>query len=235
MIIKKGFTILEMLIILALLGIVIFMSRSLFTDPNKDIINSEICINKVSGELEKFLYNGITGKKYDQNNSTPDSYTITILQTTYGERNQITLSTSGSDGSQITVNDRWGSGFPSAISQFNCNPQNYVVILSGGVAGSLPTEYYFITINKNLQTSNESPGGFSICRGSYPCSGSNRLSTYKLEYWVCTKRNNQVDMSSCVHTYTNRFDTTTQSMKSNKCLGINRDTNICNQWSIDNF
>ena len=52
-----------MLIILALLGIVIFMSRSLFTDPNKDIINSEICINKVSGELEKFLYNGITGKK----------------------------------------------------------------------------------------------------------------------------------------------------------------------------
>jgi len=64
----------------------------------------------------------------------------------------------------------------------------------------------------------------------------NSAFTTKIDYLICIKSpiNNVIDMSTCKHTFSNRFDTATQSVKSNRCLNILYDQ-PCRKWSIDNF
>lgn len=59
-------------------------SKSLFQTPNKYLIDSEACINRINGQLSQFFYQGVTGK--DKNiggiNYEPDTYSIQIQQGT---------------------------------------------------------------------------------------------------------------------------------------------------------
>ena len=64
----------------------------------------------------------------------------------------------------------------------------------------------------------------------------NQTFSTKIDFLVCKKSlaTNSLDMSTCKHTYSSRFDTATQSLKSNRCLNVLYDQ-PCTKWSIDNF
>lgn len=66
---------LEMLLVIAILAIAIVMSRPLFQNPNQDIIESEVCINAISSQLESFFLNATLGKSLSDGQQ-PDLYVI---------------------------------------------------------------------------------------------------------------------------------------------------------------
>jgi hypothetical protein len=70
----------------------------------------------------------------------------------------------------------------------------------------------------------------SLCKGNN-CSW---IFSTKIDYIICKKTNNTIDLNSCRHTFSTRFDTATQSIKSNRCLNILYNQS-CTKWSIDNF
>ena len=56
----------------------------------------------------------------------------------------------------------------------------------------------------------------------------------KIDFLVCKKTGGNIDTNTCKHTYSTRFDTATQSIKSNRCLNVLYDQ-PCRKWSVDNF
>lgn len=59
---KKGFTVLEILLVVLILGIIITSVSNFFKPANRNVIYSEICINKIYGSVHNYLNKAITGK-----------------------------------------------------------------------------------------------------------------------------------------------------------------------------
>jgi hypothetical protein len=117
-----------------------------------------------------------------------------------------------------------------------CNTSIYSVILSGqDIQNS--GDNISIILNKNLNNSLWN-AGMRICKNYDILNPGicNQTFSTKIDFLVCKKSldKNSLDMSTCKHTYSSRFDTATQSLKSNRCLNILYDQ-PCRKWSIDNF
>ncbi len=282
MIRKQWFTILELILVLGVLSTLIVMSKSMFTNPNNDVLQSEVCINQISTQIEWFLNNAITGKWYLNGIVNPTTYTIKVLHTDSTRWNSINLYTDGNSTSDTNgelddvfpstwsynVFENFWSPDRSAIIANDCQNKKFVILLSSIPTYSsdldsheleegpiktpppkgLPPKGFpptnelptidIITINKNLESSSDNPGWISLCNWEFPCTWTDDpIIAYTLTYRVCSNynENTQIGDNNCIHTYSNRIDLATQSVKSNKCLGIDRNNNVCNKRSIDDF
>ncbi len=232
--IKKWFSLIELLLVIIIILILFLASKNLFQAPNKYLIDSEACINRLNGSMTQFFYQGVTGKDKTISGATyePNTYNIQINQFTGKNTIDLYISTWGNSyiaDNEIFIWITWSN-------ILWCNTSIYSVILSGqDIQNS--GDNISIILNKNLNNSLWN-AGMRICKNYdilNPGSCNQTFST-KIDFLVCKKSldKNSLDMSTCKHTYSSRFDTATQSLKSNRCLNILYDQ-PCRKWSIDNF
>ncbi len=232
--IKKWFSLIELLLVITIILILFSVSKKLFQTPNKYLIDSEACINRLNGHITQFFYQGVTGKGKTINSNTyePNTYNIQIQQFTWWTEIGLYISTGTNNyilDNKIFISNTWSN-------ILWCNTTIYSVIISGQ---DLQTnnDNISILLNKNLNNSLWN-AGMRICKDYNVWSPAtcNQTFSSKIEFLVCKKNpsNNIIDMSTCKHTYSSRFDTATQSLKSNRCLNILYDQ-PCKKWSIDNF
>lgn len=76
----KGFSFLEMLIVIMIVSILFVAFRSSFQVKNKDILYSQSCIESIYGEVNNFLYAWLSSKSLFTGNTTifPDQYIISF-------------------------------------------------------------------------------------------------------------------------------------------------------------
>lgn len=232
--IKKWFSLIELLLVIIIILILFWASKNLFQTPNKYLIDSEACINRLNGHMTQFFYQGVTGKDKTISGSTyePNTYNIQINQFTGATTIGLYISTGWNNyipDNEIFISTTWSN-------ILWCNTSLYSVILSGQDIQSSGNNISII-LNKNLNNSLWN-AGMRICRNydilnPWIC---NQTFSTKIDFLVCKKSlaTNSLDMSTCKHTYSSRFDTATQSLKSNRCLNILYDQ-PCRKWSIDNF
>lgn len=233
--IKKWFTLLELILVISIIAIIFLISRSLFVNPNQDFISSEICINTINGKLSTFFYEGITGKDQIDNDSnqtdndsivtiSPIKYMISIESENF--KNRIWLTAIDQNGEIINI--YWYD--IKDIS--NCETSKYKVILTGTVFQS--NSQILITLNKNLSSENGGPG-MTICSWTWAGCISRPLYAATIDYLVCPKVGWTPSIEKCKHTLSTKFETATQSLKINKCLDVSYVDATCKKWSNDNF
>ena len=59
---KKGFSFLEMLIVIMIVGILFVVFRTSFQVKNKDVLYGQACIETIYGEVNNFLHAAISSK-----------------------------------------------------------------------------------------------------------------------------------------------------------------------------
>jgi prepilin-type N-terminal cleavage/methylation domain-containing protein len=59
---KKGFTVLELVIVIVIIGILMLAFKGSFQIKNRDNLYAEACINNLYGEISNYLYTAITSK-----------------------------------------------------------------------------------------------------------------------------------------------------------------------------
>lgn len=231
---KQGFTLIELMLVIIILVILFVASKNLFQTPNKYLIDGEVCINNIYGQLSQAFYQGVTGKDkvisgviYE-----PSSYGIEISKWTGYSAINLYLSTG--DNSYIQESENIIYNTWSSI--MGCGAPWYTVMISWSSLQN-SNDNINIIINKSLQNS-QNNAWIKICRNYNPVSPASCISSFseKIDFLICKKNpnNNIVDMASCKHTFSTRFDTATQSIKSNRCLNVIYEDQ-CKQWAIDNF
>lgn len=136
----QGFTLIEMLLVIVVIGIILVSSQSLFIS-NNNTYYAETCSNHIYASLKNHLYNATVGKKNSDSNNV-QSYKI-IADT---DDNTITLT---EDDSTTLMID------PTTVSaQRTCNDWYSMIITPS--ENTLTT-----TIQKNL-SSNGSQAAFSL-------------------------------------------------------------------------
>lgn len=232
--IKKWFSLIELLLVIIIILILFLASKNLFEAPNKYLIDSEACMNRLNGHMSQFFYQGVTWKDKTISGSTyePNTYNIQIKQATGATIIGLYISTWGNSyilDNEIFISNTWSN-------ILWCNTNVYSVIMSGQDIQNSWNNVSII-LNKNLNNSLGN-AGMRICRNYdlWNPSLCNQTFSTKIEFLVCKKNptTNTLDMSTCKHTYSSRFDTATQSLKSNRCLNVLYDQ-PCRKWSIDNF
>jgi hypothetical protein len=231
--VRKWFSLMELLLVIVIILILFLASKSLFQTPNKYLIDSESCINRVQWNISQFFYQGISGKDKTINGITyqPDTYAIQIKKDTWYNEIWLYISTWANYllDSKMTITQT-GSTIPW------CNTNLYNVILSWSQLSS-NNNNITILINKNLNNTLWE-AGMRICQNydiNIPNTCTSAFSS-KIYFLVCKKTSstNTIDMSTCKHTYSSRFDTATQSVKTNRCLNILYDQ-PCRKRSVENF
>ena len=226
--IKKWFTLLELVLVISIIAVIFLISKSLFVNPNQDLISSEICINTINGDLSTFFYEGITGKdqidKITKISISPIKYLIGIDSVNFQSR--ISLTAKGETGQVVNV-------FWYDIKDINnCQTNKYKVIFSW--TSFQPNSQIIITLNKNLSNENGGPG-MTICSWTWAGCISGALYTATINYLVCPYIAWALSMAKCKHTSSIKFETATQSIKTNKCLDVSYNDNTCKKWSNDSF
>lgn len=81
---KKGFSFLEILIVIMIVGILFVTFRSSFQIKNKDILYGQTCIETIYGEINNFLHAAVSSKSLNSWGTQifPDTYIITFDPTT---------------------------------------------------------------------------------------------------------------------------------------------------------
>lgn len=226
---KSWFSLLEMILVIIIISILFLASRSFFQTPNKYLVDSEVCINTIQGKLSQFFYQGITGKDwtvsgvtYEWNNyrfnflfNTIDSSSI-VLEISTGWQTYLPIETISNDSNTTKI--------------ASCDTNIYKVILSWSIFASTwytATTWFTIDINKNLNNSLGKPW-MRICNGN-TCSW---IFSSKIDFLTCKKENWIIDINSCRNMYSSRFDTATQSLKTNRCLNALYNQ-PCSKRSID--
>ncbi|HBB03719.1 TPA: hypothetical protein DCZ39_02315 [Patescibacteria group bacterium] len=77
---RKGFSFLEILIVMMIVGILFVAFRSAFQFKNKDILYGQSCIETIYGEVNNFLHAGLSSKSLFTGTTAifPDQYIITF-------------------------------------------------------------------------------------------------------------------------------------------------------------
>ncbi len=237
----KGFSLMELVLVIIIMTVLVSMSKNLFQTPNKYILESEVCINNINGKISQFFYQGITGKNKTISGTTyePTQYVISMSRDITGNSSKLDLDIF--TGSAFHYRDTSVYINPtSTTSKSNilwCDTSVYTVVLSGADINTIDTGNIAVLLTKNLNNADGS-AGMSICK-NYDLNNTascNKIFTSRIDFLVCKKdlTTNILDMSSCKHTFSSRFDTTTQSLKFNRCLNILYNT-ACTKWSIDDF
>ncbi len=141
----KGFTLVEMITVVIILGILMVMSSSFFFWSNNNKYYAETCANHIYGAVKNFHYNALVGKKNEEQNTdknqetpTPTQYRITFNQ------NNIEFSTStGKVFSEINT-----FTFADEVAK-KCGSDVYNITLSGW---SSSDPLFILTANKNFSS-----------------------------------------------------------------------------------
>ncbi|HCB51970.1 TPA: hypothetical protein DEP21_05425 [Patescibacteria group bacterium] len=59
---KKGFTILEIIMVIGIISILFLTLKNTFQYKQKDYLYAETCINKIYGDMNNFSYAAMTSK-----------------------------------------------------------------------------------------------------------------------------------------------------------------------------
>ncbi len=231
---KKWFTLIELMLVIIIIMILFLASKNLFQAPNKYLIDGETCVNTIYGQLSQFFYQGITGKDKTISGAIyePSSYGIQISKWTGYDAISLYIST----GANSYIQESENRIYTTWSTIMGCNAPWYTVLISWTSLQN-SNDNINIILNKDLQNSLWS-AWMRICKNynllsPWLCTPS---FSEKIDFIICKKNavNNIVDMTSCRHTFSTRFDTATQSIKSNRCLNIIYEDQ-CKKRSVDNF
>lgn len=75
---KKGYTLVELIIVIVIIGILMIAFRSIFQVGNRDSLYGEACINNLYGDVSNYLYSAITSRAISSGNikTYPNTYYI---------------------------------------------------------------------------------------------------------------------------------------------------------------
>ncbi len=222
----QWFSLLELILVIMIISILFLASSRLFSTPNKHLIDSEACINTVHGQINNFFFQSISGKDQLSWGITyePNYYQLHITSTNTGNTAIHFNIATGENNNYVTVNTLHMTTWASSIS--SCRQDNYIVLLSWTDISA--TSGVYITIAKWLDTNSSTPW-MSICTDT---SQINCKSTTFIDYRTCLQNTSWIQMDTCKHMFAQRFDTRTQTLKSNRCLNTSYTTS-CTQRSID--
>lgn len=189
---KRGFSFLEILIVMMIVGILFVVFRSSFQVKNKDVLYGQACIETLYGQVNNFLHAGLSSKSLFVWTSVifPDQYIVSfkpaqqLIELKYSEQgSEYIYSSIELTGSNIMY----------------CNSNRYTMILSW--------ENYELHINKWLQE--------NAALQFFYLSGTNSVSTWWSEFLQC---DNQWTWCKTMARF--ESDTRTISLKKQICLSF---------------
>lgn len=222
----KGFSLLELVLVIMIISILFLASRTLFSTPYKYLIDSEACINTLHGEVNKFFFQSISGKDQSTGSVTyePSYYQLNITSNSSGSSTIDFNIATWSNNNYITINTLAINTGDTSLQY--CKQDNYILLLSWSDITSLSGVY--ITIAKWLDTNSSRPW-ISICTDDVQ---TNCKTTTFIDYISCEYTPSWITNDTCKTIFAQRFDTRTQTLKSNRCLNSTYST-TCTQRSVD--
>lgn len=169
---RKGFSFLEMLIVMMIVGILFVVFRSAFQVKNKDLLYGEACIETIYGEINNFLHAAVSSKSLTVSWTQifPARYIISFLPL----EQRVTIGYE-EENSPYTLY----KNIPMTGNTIDyCRDNEYSIVLSG--------DTYDIAINKGLQK-NQDMQFFSISWVGIVSTGENILRQCDLQQTVCKK------------------------------------------------
>lgn len=205
---KKGYTLVELIIVMAIIWVLLLAFKNIFQVKNKDALYGESCVNNLYGDVNNYLYSAITSKAISSGSEKiyPSTYYIEFDTTDTG--NAINLAYATGAG---MVSSRYLSLTGTVPSNYNCNTNAYYIALSG-------PSLLQVTINKGLTEDvnlrSMSLSGAGIGANTFT-SDVKFLLKYPGSTWYRELGRFEIDIR-------------TQSIKSKMCLSIN------NTWDCNN-
>ncbi len=198
---KSWFTFLEILIVMMIVSILFVVFRWSFQVKNKDIVYGQACIESLYGQVNNFLYAGLSSKSLyiSGMNIFPDQYIISFnpAQQTI----QLQYEQQGSMYNYSTIEITGNNDIAY------CSSNNYTM--------QLVWDAYEIHINKGLQENSSLQ--------SFYFSGTNSISTGENTFLQCTP-----SWTWCKTMAHFESDTRTISLKKQICLSFSG--NDCSEW-----
>ncbi|MCX6824640.1 MAG: type II secretion system protein [candidate division SR1 bacterium] len=198
---KSGFSFLEILIVMMIVGILFVAFRSSFQIKNKDTLYGQACIETIYGQVNNFLHAGLSSKSISSGSIVifPDQYIISFvpdqqrIELLYQEQGSIYIYSS----IEITGN----------ISSNYCTSNGYTIELSG--------DTYELHINKGLQE-NQAMQFFYI-------SGTNVISTGGTIFLQCDTQGTGCKTMA-------RFESDTRTIQLKKYMCLSFSGTDCLEW-----
>lgn len=124
---KKGFTIIEMVMVIFIVWILMLTFKNNFQINNRDKFFGEACINNIYGDINNYMYAAITSKLIFSGTEKvyPTVYYIDFKSST----NSILFSHQKSTGSIVTQTTMTLTG-TNIPSNYNCKSNAYNIVLS---------------------------------------------------------------------------------------------------------
>ena len=199
---KKWFTLTELIMVIMLISILFVAFRWYFQIKNKDILHGQSCIETIYGEVNNFLYAGLSSKSIyvGNTNISPDRYiirfvpgqqSINLMYITWG------IYTGTYKNILLTGNN---------TNMMYCSKSTYIIMMTW--------DTYEIHINKGLQE-NPSMQFFYL---------SGKITTWNDTFLQCYPQ-----QTGCLTMARFESDTRTVSLKKQICLSFS-DTGDCLQW-----
>ncbi len=188
---KKGFTLLELVIVIIIISILMVSLKSSFQIKNKDILYGQACIENIYGQVNNFMHAWISSKSlYTTTGGKifPDQYIFNF--STLGQKITLLYNSGGVVQTYKTISLSGNSNIAY------CSSEKYMIKLSG--------DSYTWYINKGLE---------EINMQMFYLTGSKFMYTWETKFIQCDK-----DGTWCI--YIGRFesDTRTISIRKQICL-----------------
>jgi len=204
---KKGYTLVELVIVMVIIWVLMLAFRNVFQVKNKDSLYGEACINNLYGDVSNYLYSAITSKAITSGTDKiyPTIYYIDFDTAETGNAIRLAYSTGGA-----IITESYLSLTGTVPSNYNCKTNSYYMMLSG--------QFLQVKINKGL-TEDVNLRSMSLSGGGIMPSTFTSDVKFLLKY-----------PGSTWYKELGRFevDIRTQSIKSKMCLAIN------NTWDCNN-
>jgi len=168
----RGFTLIEIIIILAIVSVLMLSLKNIFQVKNKDQYYAQVCTNNIYGQISNFIYQWITGKsiRTGLDNIFPDSYKIIFDPS----QNWVFLYYIMSDWTTWVKNEfilSW-----SMPSSYYCKSNSYTISLSGKIT--------IVELVRWLQEKSHNLDVFQIKDQS-----GNTYITWSILFQICDKNN----------------------------------------------
>jgi len=188
--IRKGFSFLEVLIVIMIVGILFVAFRSSFQVKNKDVLYGQACIETLYGQVNNFLHAGLSSKSINSWGTQifPDQYIITF------------------DSAQQLIELKYeeqGSGYIYSSISLTGNNIGYCISNSYMIVMSWDT--YELHVNKWLQE--------NAALQSFYITGTNSVGTGTNTFLQC-----DLQWTWCKTMARFESDTRTLSIKKQICL-----------------
>ena len=197
---KRGFSFLEILIVMMIVSILFVVFRSSFQVKNKDIVYGQACIETLYGQVNNFLHAGLSSKSINSWGTQifPDKYIISFQPTQ--QLIELKYNQQGSEHIYSSIELTGNSNI------MYCSSNSYTIQLSG--------ETYELHINKWLQE--------NTTLQSLYLTGTSSISTWWSMFLQC-------DTSTwCKAMAYFESDTRTISIKKQMCLTFTGSD--CSEW-----